>query len=90
MDRFKKKAVECKNKLDYKDLHKNHIYKKNMQDKLKEIKEVEEVIIVVEVPKLFSGKRSEIEAALFLKNNHLSSTQEITHQGTSQKEEGEE
>ena len=47
LDKFQQKAISCKNKLDHKDLNKDHRYRKNMTEKLKEIKEVEEVNIVV-------------------------------------------
>ena len=57
-----------KNKLEYKDLNKDHKYQRNIQDKLKQIKEVEEVNIQIEVPKIFTGNRPEVEAAIFLKN----------------------
>ena len=58
LTKFQQKADSYKNKLDYKDLNKDHRYRKNMTEKLKEIKEVEEVNIVVEVPKIFGGNRS--------------------------------
>ena len=57
-----------KNKLEYKDLNKDEKIKKNMTQKLKEIKEVDEVNLIVEVPKIFGGKKSEIETAIYLKN----------------------
>jgi hypothetical protein len=68
LEKFQQKATFCKNKLDYKDLNKDHKYKKNIQDKLKEITDAEEVNILVEVPKIFAGNRGEVETALFLKN----------------------
>ena len=57
-----------KNKLEYKDLNKDEKIKKNMTQKLKEIKEVDEVNLIVDVPKIFGGKKSEIEAGIYLKN----------------------
>ncbi len=55
-----------------------------MKEKLKSIKEAEEIDIVVEVPKIFAGKKSQVEAALFLKNNRGYSTQELTDKASSQ------
>lgn len=55
-----------------------------MKEKLKSIKEAEQIDIVVEIPKIFAGKKSQVEAALFLKNNRGNSTQELTDKASSQ------
>lgn len=43
-----------------------------MKDKLKSIQDGDELDIVVEVPKIFAGNKSQVEAAIFLKNHKIS------------------
>lgn len=76
------------NKLEYKDLFKDHKVKMDIQEKLVGLKEVEEVNLEIEVPKLFGGKKqAEVEAAIFLKNNREKSSQDPTDVALSQAED---
>jgi hypothetical protein len=69
MEKVQKKATYFKNRLEFKDLENDHKFKQNMKQKLKSLDDFEEIEIVVDVPKILGGRKSHVEAALFLKNN---------------------
>lgn len=69
MEKVQKRATHFKNRLEFKDLENDHKFRQNMKEKLKSLNEFEEIEIVVDVPKVLGGRKSHVEAALFLKNN---------------------
>lgn len=69
------KALTFKNRLCFKDINKDNKFKNNIKDKLKSLDTYEEIDIVVGAPKILGGRKSHVEAALFLKNNRRDSAQ---------------
>lgn len=66
--KVEKKAENYKNRLDFKNFGENIRFKQDMKDKLKSLEGCDEVNLVIEVPKVFTGKNSHADAALFIKN----------------------
>jgi FPC/CPF motif-containing protein YcgG len=60
MEKVQQKALTFKNRLCFKDLNKDHKFKNNIKDKLKSLETFEEAEIVVEIPKLFGGRKSHV------------------------------
>lgn len=79
MQKIQERAAFYKNKLEYKELAKDHRYRKNIHEKLKSIQDVEEVDLVVEIPKVLGGKNAQVQAALFLRNQDQRQKQKELH-----------
>ena len=59
--------------MEFKNAHEDFRYKEHIKKKLEDVKDCEEVDLVVEVPKIFRGANARLaDGALYLKNVGLS------------------